>query len=66
MMTDQPIREPEPPDPRLDRTDESATGPAVDTPATRPSAAEGDAVTDSGPRAPRPSQAEGERDPDDG
>ena len=60
-MTDHPIGEPEPPDPRLDRTDEAPPAAEEEEPATRPSAAEGDAATDSGPRPPRPSQAEGER-----
>ncbi|MDQ3688937.1 MAG: hypothetical protein M3406_02680 [Chloroflexota bacterium] len=60
-MTDQPIREPEPPDERLDRTD--ATPDSENDGATiRPSAAEGGGGEDGGPRAPRPSQAEGERD----
>jgi hypothetical protein len=60
-MTDNPIREPEPPDPRLDRADEATNAESEDEPAMRPSAAEGDAATDSGPRPPRPSQAEGDR-----
>jgi hypothetical protein len=39
--------------------------PDEDRPSTRPSPAEGGEGTDSGPRPPRPSQAEGERNPSD-
>lgn len=59
-MTDHPIREPEPPDARLDRTDEVEPE-QREQPPTRPSAAEGK-ESDGGPRPPRPSQAEGERE----
>ena len=57
-MTDRPTTEPEPPDPRLDRTeaeDEVA-------PTERPSAAEGEVDESGGSRPPPPSQAEGERE----
>jgi len=64
-MTDQPIREPEAPDPTLDRTDEAPKPDEQGAP-IRPSVAEGGDGTDGGPRAPRPSQAEGERDPTPG
>ncbi len=63
-MTDQPIREPEPPDRRLDRTDQEPES-EEDSAPIRPSAAEGGGGEDGGPRPPRPSQAEGERDPSD-
>ena len=64
-MTDHPIREPEPPDPRLDRTDDvEDAGP--ESASVRPSAAEGGDEPDGGTRPPRPSQAEGERESEDG
>ncbi|MGH2380233.1 MAG: hypothetical protein ACRDG7_03310 [Candidatus Limnocylindria bacterium] len=59
-MTDQPISEPEPPDPRLDRTDQEPET-EDDRAPIRPSPAEGGDEVDGGPRPPRPSQAEGER-----
>jgi len=59
-MTDRPIIEPESPDPRLDRTDQDSKPPDDQAP-IRPGAAEGGEEADGGPRAPRPSQAEGER-----
>jgi hypothetical protein len=65
-MTDQPVREPIPPDAERDRADgvtdghedvaDANTGASI-----RPSKADG-AEEDGGPRPPRPSQAEGERD----
>ena len=60
-MTDQPISEPESLDPQRDRTDQE---PKIedDQASIRPSPAEGGGGTDGGPRAPRPSQAEGERE----
>lgn len=64
-MTDQSIREPEPPDRRLDRTDQEPE-PGPDRAPIRPSTAEGgdgESGVDGGPRPPRPSQAEGERSP---
>lgn len=61
-MTDQPIREPEPSDDRLDRTHQEPDS-EEDRAPIRPSAAEGGDGEDGGPRPPRPSQAEGERDP---
>jgi hypothetical protein len=60
-MTDQPVREPMPPDPERDRVDDDTAIDADDDRLTRPSKAEG-AEEDAGPRPPRPSQAEGERD----
>ncbi len=63
-MTDQPIREPEPADRQLDRTDDEPESEEGSAP-IRPSAAEGGDGEDGGPRPPRPSQAEGERDPSD-
>ena len=62
-MTDQPVREPMPPDPERDRIDVDADNEfdELTRPPTRPSMAEG-AEEDAGPRPPRPSQAEGERD----
>ena len=62
-MTDQPVREPMPPDPARDRID-AGTGrdpDEVSRAPIRPSKAEG-AEQDAGARPPRPSQAEGERD----
>lgn len=59
-MTDQPISEPEPPDPQLDRTGDEPEAEG-DQPPIRPSPAEGGDEADGGPRPPRPSQAEGER-----
>jgi hypothetical protein len=59
-MTDQPVREPIPPDPERDRAgDEVDTDDAESS--IRPSKAEG-SEGDAGQRPPRPSQAEGERD----
>ena len=61
-MTDQPVREPIPPDPDRDRSDEATQpgrGDATDPSSVRPSAAEG-AEEDAGERPPRPSQAEGD------
>ena len=64
-MTDRPLSEPMPPDPELDRVDEGVEGDTTEVQPTeselRPSAAEG-AEPDGGPRPPRPSQAEGDRD----
>jgi hypothetical protein len=60
-MTDQPVREPMPPDPHRDRVDDDTAIDAEDDGLTRPSKAEG-AEEDAGLRPPRPSQAEGERD----
>ena len=59
-MTDQPVREPIPPDPERDRADDAVDADDLDS-SIRPSKAEG-AEEDAGPRPPRPSQAEGERD----
>ena len=50
-----------PPDPQRDRVDDDTAIDAEDDGLTRPSKAEG-AEEDAGPRPPRPSQAEGERD----
>lgn len=65
-MTDQPLREPFPPDPERDRADGDAdrhedVADATTGASIRPSKADG-AEEDAGPRPPRPSQAEGERD----
>jgi hypothetical protein len=62
-MTDQHVREPMPPDPERDRTDVDAGNESAELtrPPIRPSMAEG-AEEDAGPRSPRPSQAEGERE----
>ena len=63
-MTDQPVREPMPPDPERDRSDdatESGVGDTSEPSSVRPSAAEG-AEEDAGERPPRPSQAEGDRE----
>ena len=62
-MTDGPIRDPEPPDPRLDRDAEAEGSLGDRAGTTRPSAAEGGDEPDGGERPPTPSQAEGERDP---
>lgn len=59
-MTDQPVREPMPPDPKRDRTDEAPKPLDATRPPVRPSKAEG-AEENAGPRPPRPSKAEGER-----
>ena len=58
-MTDRPPREPVPPDPDRDREGDEPE----EAPTLRPSAPEGDEA-DAGSRPPRPSQAEGEREPD--
>ena len=67
-MTDQPVREPFPPDTERDRSDEATSDDLLDSEdesapggsPVRPSAAEG-GEEDAGERPPRPSQAEGDR-----
>lgn len=61
-MTDQPVREPIPPDHERDRADDGVDTDDSES-SIRPSKAEG-AEEDAGRRPPRPSQAEGERDDD--
>lgn len=60
-MTDQPVREPIPPDPERDRTEPDDEAQSPDRAPIRPSAAEGSEEY-AGLRPPRPSQAEGERE----